>query len=574
MQQLVHLKLGKLAVSPEPVPGLVTAGAKPLRMGPSRAAIADLDGLPHVDRSLIDMRAYTRHIGESMVHGVISLLATRGCPYSCSYCHRIMSKKLHWRSPDNIFDEVQAYYDLGFRRFAFVDDIFNLRRDVSHAFYQKVIARGMKVQILFPNGLRGDVLNHEDIDLMVEAGVVNFALALETASPRLQGAIRKNLHLDKLSANIDYITGKYAREVMLDLFIMMGFPSETKEELQMTFDFVKSIRWLHFPVVSLVQIYPGSEMVQFAIENGVTMDQIERSAGREYHDAPETLPWPKHFAKGKQVEFYRDYFLNRERLLHVLPIQMRHMREEELVQKYNSCLPEHITDFDGLLRTLRIDRAELQGAQCAEGWLPPESAYDIIASRARPVHEEADSESPPLRLLLVDLSTLYTSEQRGVYSVLDQPLGMLYLLTNVYKLMGHRVEGLIAKSAVDFDSNEQLREIIEKFQPDVIGVRTLSCYKSFFHRAIADMRTVTKAPMIAGGPYLSSDYLWALDDENIDVGVIGEGEYAIVEILEGMWRHGKRLPPVDELAAIPGVVVRETAVPASVAPVATAPAMS
>src|SRR5215510_14956376 len=114
MRQFVQLKLGTRAVSPEPVPGLVTAGSKPLRMGPSRPAISDLDALPFVDRSLIDLRAYARQIGESMVHGVISILATRGCPYSCSYCHRIMSKKLHWRSPSNIFEEVKYYYDLGF----------------------------------------------------------------------------------------------------------------------------------------------------------------------------------------------------------------------------------------------------------------------------------------------------------------------------------------------------------------------------------------------------------------------------------------------------------------------------
>ena len=80
-----------------------------------------------------------------MVHGVISILATRRCPYSCSYCHRIMSKKLHCRSPENIFDEVRCYYDLGFKRFAFVDDIFNLRRDVTQAFYKRVIAEGMKI---------------------------------------------------------------------------------------------------------------------------------------------------------------------------------------------------------------------------------------------------------------------------------------------------------------------------------------------------------------------------------------------------------------------------------------------
>src|SRR5690349_21577793 len=115
-------RLSGAMVSPEPSEGLCTSRGSKLRLGPARPAISDLDGLPFVDRSLIDLRKYLTTIGESMAHGVVPLLATRGCPYSCTYCHRIMSKRLHYRSPKNIFDEVRYYYDLGFRRFSFVDD--------------------------------------------------------------------------------------------------------------------------------------------------------------------------------------------------------------------------------------------------------------------------------------------------------------------------------------------------------------------------------------------------------------------------------------------------------------------
>ena len=165
-------KLSVLMVSPEPSDDLRTSRGSRLRLGPARSAIADLDALPFVDRSLIDTRKYMKRVGEAMAHGVLPILASRGCPYSCTYCHRIMSKKLHYRSPQNIFDEVRYYYDLGFRRFSFVDDIFNLRRDVSEGFYELIIRNGLDLQIFFPNGLRGDILTRDHIDLMAEAGVV------------------------------------------------------------------------------------------------------------------------------------------------------------------------------------------------------------------------------------------------------------------------------------------------------------------------------------------------------------------------------------------------------------------
>jgi hypothetical protein len=506
-----------------------------------------------VDRSLIDIRKYMKSIGEAMAHGVVPMLATRGCPYSCTYCHRIMSKKLHCRSPQNIFDEVRYYYDLGFSRFSFVDDIFNLRRDVSEGFYDLVIRNNLKLQIFFPNGLRGDILTRDHIDLMAEAGVVNFALALETASPRLQTAIKKNLNLEKLRENIEYIVEKHHANMLLDLFIMMGFPSETEEELELTFDFVKGIRWLHFPVLSMVQIYPGSDIVDFALENGVSPEAIERAPTVEYHSAPETLPWSKEFAREKQVEFFVDYFFNRDRLLSVLPVQMQHFREDELVQKYNSVLPYDIQSFETLLEVLQLSREDLSGVEFTREWQLPESAVEAIASRPAP-----RTRPDALRILLLDVSTRFRADQGAVYAVLEQPMGMLYLLTMINESMGGRVAGRIAKSAVDFDSFAELEAIVDEFQPDVIGARTLSCYKGFYHEVLRQLKSWRPdVPIIGGGPYMSSDYAWALDDPNVDVGVIGEGEYALVELLEMMLQNDKKLPRTEDLVKIAGVAVVE-----------------
>ena len=62
------------------------------------------------------------------------------------------------------------------------------------------MARGIKVSIAFPNGLRGDRMDHELIDKLKEAGCYCITYALETASPRLQKKLKKNIDLDKLKA--------------------------------------------------------------------------------------------------------------------------------------------------------------------------------------------------------------------------------------------------------------------------------------------------------------------------------------------------------------------------------------
>ena len=149
------------------------------------------DNMPNPDRSLVDNEKYNQYIGQVMAKHCITIQATRGCPYKCAYCHKIWPKTHVVRSAENIFSEVLIYYKMGFRRFAFIDDIFNLNRNNSKRFFELVIKNKIKIQMFFPNGMRGDILTREYIDLMVKAGVVNIAVALETGSPRLQKLIEK-----------------------------------------------------------------------------------------------------------------------------------------------------------------------------------------------------------------------------------------------------------------------------------------------------------------------------------------------------------------------------------------------
>ncbi|MCP4216936.1 MAG: AMP-binding protein, partial [bacterium] len=249
------------------------------RVNASCPQIRELDGLPLPDRSLVDYEKYNLHIGQAMVKNCMAVQGTRGCPYNCTYCHKIWPKKQVSRSAENFFAEVKLYYDMGIRRFAIIDDIFNLDIKNSSRFFQMVIAAGMnrprhglsEIQFFFPNGLRGDILTPDYIDLMVEAGTMNAALALETGSPRLQKLIRKNLNLDKFRTSVEYFLEKHPK-VILEMFTMHGFPTETEEEAMMTLDFIKSFKWLHFPYVHILKIYPNTDMATLAIENGISAE--------------------------------------------------------------------------------------------------------------------------------------------------------------------------------------------------------------------------------------------------------------------------------------------------------------
>jgi amino acid adenylation domain-containing protein len=523
---------------------------KDIQLTPRRTQVKDIDALGIPDRSLVDYEKYSKYIGLTMFKNTIVLQATRGCPFQCAYCHKLWPKTHVVRSARHIFAEVKLYYNMGVKRFAFIDDIFNLDVENSSRFFRLIIREGLNVQLFFPNGFRGDLLTKEYIDLAVKAGTVNIALSLETASPRLQKLVKKNMNLAKLKDNIQYICDKYPH-IILELQVMHGFPSETEEEAMMTMDFVKSLKWVHFPYLHILKIYPNTDMAALALEKGISYKAIENSANLAYHELPETLPFDKRFTLKYQGEFLNDYFLSKERLLHLLPYQLKIMTEDELVRKYDSYLPVDINTLGDLYRFAGIDQYQLD----IHGLLNNDNMS--VPGLNQKIREHFPAQKPSkgaLRVLLLDLSQFFSNERKMLYDVVEAPLGLMYLLTDLNRRFGNKVDGKIAKSRVDFDCYGQLRTLLDTFKPDVIGVRTLTFYRDFFHKTVLLIRQWgIDVPIIAGGPYATSDYNILLQDKNIDLVVLGEGEVTFSQLIGNIIENNGKLPGEKILSGIPGI---------------------
>ncbi|NIM15667.1 MAG: amino acid adenylation domain-containing protein [Candidatus Aminicenantes bacterium] len=521
-----------------------------LHMTPRRLQVRDLDSLPIPDRSLVNYEKNNLYIGQAMVKNSISLQATRGYPYNCAYCHKIWPKKHIYRSAQHIFDEVKIFYNMGVKRFGFVDDIFNFNVENSMKLFELVIKNRMDVQFFFPNGVRGDLLTEEYIDMMVEAGTISLALALETASPRVQKLIKKNLNLEKFRENVDYFCKKHP-QVILELFTMHGFPTETEEEAMMTLDFIKSTKWFHFPYINILKIYPNTYMMKLALETGIPREAIAGSEALAHHELSEALPFAKSFTLKYQTDFLDNYFLSKERLLHVLPYQMRVLTESEIIQKYNSYLPVTINSLAHLLKFVGIGREELSGADCA-----PEERYFVsgLNEKLKRQFPSQPSSEDALRFLLLDLSQFFTGECSTRYNVVEPPLGPMYILTYLKHKFGSKINGKICKTRIDFDNYQELKAILDEFRPEVIGIRTIIFYKEFFHRTVAMIRSWGfDGAIIAGGPYATSNYETILQDSHIDIVVLGEGELTIADVMGRILESKGKLPDEEVLKKIPGI---------------------
>ena len=518
---------------------------------PPRPQITDYNSIPIPDRSLVNYNNYNKRIGLSKAKNTISLQATRGCPYQCLYCHKIWPKRHVYRSAENLFQEVQMYYNMGVRRFVFVDDIFNLNKENSTRFFQMLIDHGLEVCMFFSNGLRSDLLTPDYLDLMVEAGTVSLALALETASPRLQKLIRKNMNLDRLREMLEYLCEKHP-QVILELFLMHGFPTETEAEANMTMDFLKALKWLDFPYLNVLIIYPNTDMAKMAMEQGISAEAIAQSTQKAFHELPATLPFDKSFTLNYQAEFLNHYLLSKQRLLHKLPYQMSILTEDEIVWKYNDYFPTEIKTFDGLLEFIGIKREELNQPTCVENSRIMVADLDSKIKAHFPA--AVQPQENPFKILLLDLSTYFTSDRDTLYDGVEAPLGLMYLLTYLNRQLGGKVKGKIAKSRVDFDNFRELRELVEGFNPHLLGIRTLTYYSEFFHNTLAVIRHWgIDVPVVTGGPYATSDCSTILQDPNVDLVVMSEGEVTFCELVESFIANDYKLPGEEVLKKIPGL---------------------
>jgi anaerobic magnesium-protoporphyrin IX monomethyl ester cyclase len=227
--------------------------------------IANLDDLPYLDYDLAHIERYRGYHAQMNFLladlKYIPIMSSRACPYDCAYCHNIFGKQLRKRSVEHFLGEVKKlYYEYGVREFHIVDDIFNIDRQRMHRILRGIIADGMKIRIAFPNALRGDLLNYDDISLLKDAGVYMVTLAIESGSPRLQKIIHKNLNIDKVMENI-HIASELG--ILTKAYFMLGFPGETVEEINQTIDLALSSP-LDMAAFFAVTPFYGTELYRMA----------------------------------------------------------------------------------------------------------------------------------------------------------------------------------------------------------------------------------------------------------------------------------------------------------------------
>jgi anaerobic magnesium-protoporphyrin IX monomethyl ester cyclase len=233
-----------------------------------RELIKNLDDIPNPDRKLI---MGIENYSSSQLEMVMT---SRGCPYSCAFCGSInmWHKKVRWRSLDSVFAEIEELQnESGVRNITFMDDSFTINKKRVHEFCTQMLER--KIDISWSCLTRVDHIDDGTIKIMKRAGCTKVSLGIESGNERILQVMDKKIDLKRIKEAVSILR---KNQMYWSAFFMFGLPSETKEEMIDTLNFMKEIK-PDWSCVSIFTPYPGTKMYDQAIDLGVIKEMPDYS---------------------------------------------------------------------------------------------------------------------------------------------------------------------------------------------------------------------------------------------------------------------------------------------------------
>ncbi len=208
--------------------------------------IADLDTLPMPAWDLLEMDRYLElwYQLDAVRYGVrgTSIMASRGCPYQCSYCQptlrTLFGRRIRRRSAESLVAEAaKLKAEHGIEGLMWLDDTFLLDRAWMRKLCEEMISA--ELGLIWGCNIRVDVCDRESLQFMKDAGLRMVHVGIESASQRvLDEVYKKGITIEQVREAVSI-----SRELGLKVrgYFMLGAPTETEEEVRASIDLANEL---------------------------------------------------------------------------------------------------------------------------------------------------------------------------------------------------------------------------------------------------------------------------------------------------------------------------------------------
>lgn len=238
----------------------------------------DLDRYPFPDFDLATQYVMNESgvdaLNETHLSGEYSIITSRGCPYSCSYCYNSYRRKdysgkgkfLRARSIGNVIEELSQVKKLfpSIKKINFWDDSFVARS--TKDFEKFEIMYVDSINLPFFALVEPMAFDYEKINILLGCGLKSLQVGIQSGSERInKNVYNRSVHNDKI-IEISQFINKAHVEVIYDF--IFNNPYETREDILETIDLL-----LRLPKPFVLQgynliFYPGTGITEKALQDG------------------------------------------------------------------------------------------------------------------------------------------------------------------------------------------------------------------------------------------------------------------------------------------------------------------
>lgn len=205
-----------------------------------RDRIRDLDDLPFPAWEKLagfprgyhlPLFAHEQRLGASMI-------TSRGCPYTCSFCDRTVFERLYKvNSAQYVYAHMKYLRDrFGIRHINFYDDLFTANKRRVNELCELLIEAPLGMQ--FNCAIRAGHTSDEMLAKLKKAGALMVSMGIESADAEMMKRHKAGVTLDAVKKTVGQIHAAGLRAKGLFIF---GMPGETPETIRATSDFILSL---------------------------------------------------------------------------------------------------------------------------------------------------------------------------------------------------------------------------------------------------------------------------------------------------------------------------------------------
>lgn len=221
--------------------------------------ITNLDALEYPAWGLLEYeRCFSKTLFPGERYGeqeqrAATIIGSRGCPFSCSFCGNMLNRQVIYRSGANIAQELSILRDqYNIRHFRFEDDNITLNK----VWLREVCDAIRPLDIMFKAHTRASLLTQADANMLRKAGCCEMGIGLETADPKILETMQKGITPKHASQAVEILRAAHIRS---KVYLMTGLPGETWKSIELTKQWMaenKPDKW----TLSRFAPYPGTQV--------------------------------------------------------------------------------------------------------------------------------------------------------------------------------------------------------------------------------------------------------------------------------------------------------------------------